>query len=203
MEFEKVSDSSLQTTANYSDTFQYVRETLLKAGGKLKKENLQDGLLEAAWRYGLNPFGLRVTIQFRTLDDNTIELNVKGGFKDSFDTTGAGQKKAMEIIRAIQGITAPEAADQPPRMGSDSVMNRGKSKVMAGILAVLLGGLGAHKFYIGSWGLGLAYLISSFVIPGLAMVIALVEGIRYFMLNENDFNEKYNYCQIKPFELKW
>lgn len=30
-----------------------------------------------------------------------------------------------------------------------------KSKVVAGLLGILLGGIGAHKFYLGRWGMGL------------------------------------------------
>ncbi len=207
MDFEKVSDTTLRTQGSYQECYDFVKNALLSAGGKMKKDSLQDGKLEAAWRYGINPFGLRVTVQFRTVEDNTIEINFRGGFKDSFDTTGAGQKKATEIINSVMGRTAgtetSAGADMPPRMGSDSQMNRGKTKILAGLLAIFLGGFGAHKFYIGSWGLGLAYLASCFVIPGFSAVIAIVEAIRYFLLSEEDFNAKYNYCEIKPFEFKW
>ena len=34
-----------------------------------------------------------------------------------------------------------------------------KSKLTAGLLAIFLGGLGVHKFYMGSWGWGLIYLL--------------------------------------------
>ena len=35
----------------------------------------------------------------------------------------------------------------------------GRNKIVAGILAILLGGFGAHKFYLGKIGLGILYLL--------------------------------------------
>ena len=63
-----------------------------------------------------------------------------------------------------------------------------KSKVTAGVLALLLGGIGIHKFYMGAWGWGLVYIVFFWTwIPALA---ALVEGIRYLTLSDADFQRK-------------
>ncbi|MDR1958512.1 MAG: TM2 domain-containing protein [Planctomycetaceae bacterium] len=43
----------------------------------------------------------------------------------------------------------------------------GKSKVAAGLLALILGRFGAHKFYHGSWGWGLVYLVPLLILPGM------------------------------------
>ena len=34
-----------------------------------------------------------------------------------------------------------------------------KNRVAAGVLAILLGGIGAHKFYLGQSGQGILYLL--------------------------------------------
>ncbi len=205
VEYKKINDNTLSTDAPYQDVFNHIKSVIVSAGGAIKKENEQSGTLEGAWRYGVNPWGLRVTVQFRTVEDSIIELHVKGGFKDSFDVTGKGTKKAREIINFILGReSVPEnSTSSPPRLGEESVANRGKSKVLTGILALIVGGTGAHKFYLGSWGIGLIYLISNLLLPGVAMVIGLVEAIRYFTLSDNGFDEKYNYAALQPFELKW
>jgi TM2 domain-containing membrane protein YozV len=58
------------------------------------------------------------------------------------------------------------------------------------VLALLVGGLGAHKFYLGRTGAGIAYLLFSWTfIPS---VIAFVEGIVYLTMAPEDFNAKYN-----------
>lgn len=75
-----------------------------------------------------------------------------------------------------------------------------KSKVTAGILALILGGFGVHKFYTGAWGWGLIYLLFCWTyLPGIA---ALVEGIRYLTLSDSDFSNKLKEAN-GPFALIW
>ena len=65
-----------------------------------------------------------------------------------------------------------------------------KSKAVAGILAILLGGIGAHKFYLGRWGWGIIYLL--FCWTYIPSIIGLIEGIVYLVSNENDFARKHD-----------
>lgn len=75
-----------------------------------------------------------------------------------------------------------------------------KYKVTAGILAILLGGLGIHKFYVGAWGWGIVYIVCCWTfIPG---IVALVEGIRYLTLSDSEFQEKAAACR-GPFAFLW
>lgn len=65
-----------------------------------------------------------------------------------------------------------------------------KSKTTAGILGILLGCFGAHKFYLGKTGMGILYLVFSWTgIPG---IIGFIEGIKYLVMSEDEFNAKYN-----------
>jgi len=60
-----------------------------------------------------------------------------------------------------------------------------KSKVVAGVLGILLGGLGIHRFYMGHIGLGIVYLLLCWTgIPG---VLGLIEGIMYLVKDESEF----------------
>lgn len=74
-----------------------------------------------------------------------------------------------------------------------------KSNVVAGLLALFLGGFGIHKFYLGSTGMGVLYLLLTlfggllFFIPNLILgIVILVEAIMYFVCDNQKFNEKYN-----------
>lgn len=61
-----------------------------------------------------------------------------------------------------------------------------KDKTTAGLLAIFLGGLGAHKFYLGKPGQGILYLLFCWTyIPG---ILGLIEGIKYLTKNERDFH---------------
>lgn len=77
-----------------------------------------------------------------------------------------------------------------------------KSKVTAGLLAIFLGGLGIHKFYLGFTGPALVFLLVNTVgflitwilafIPNFALgVIAFVEGIIYLTKSDEEFHQLY------------
>lgn len=64
-----------------------------------------------------------------------------------------------------------------------------KNRVTAGLLAILLGGLGIHKFYLGQSGQGVLYLLFCWTfIPAL---IGFIEGIMYLSMSEAEFQNKY------------
>nr|WP_044746678.1 MULTISPECIES: TM2 domain-containing protein [unclassified Anoxybacillus] len=65
-----------------------------------------------------------------------------------------------------------------------------KNKVVAGLLAILLGGLGIHKFYLGKLGQGILYLLFSWT--GIPSIIGFIEGIVYLVKSDEEFNRKYN-----------
>ena len=63
-----------------------------------------------------------------------------------------------------------------------------KSRTAAGILGILLGGLGIHKFYLGKAGLGIVYLLFSWTfIPAL---VGFIEGIIYLTQDDATFAAK-------------
>ena len=88
-------------------------------------------------------------------------------------------------------------------VGSSSSGSTGeKSKLTAGLLAIFLGGLGIHKFYLGYTGPGLVYLLFNTVgwavtwllagLPNFALgVIALIEGIIYLTKSDEEFEQIY------------
>lgn len=66
-----------------------------------------------------------------------------------------------------------------------------KSKQMAGILALFLGGLGVHHFYLGNSAKGMLYLL--FCWTAIPMFLSFFQAIGLFLMNEKKFNAMYNY----------
>lgn len=71
-----------------------------------------------------------------------------------------------------------------------------KDKTNAAILALLLGGIGAHKFYLGSIGVGILYLVFSFTfIPAL---LGFIDFIVLALMDKDEFNRRYNGANMLP-----
>ena len=68
-------------------------------------------------------------------------------------------------------------------------------KVTAGILALLLGGIGVHKFYLGYTTEGIIMILLLFC--GISPIIGLVEGIIYLTKSDPEFYWTYEAAQ-KP-----
>ncbi len=69
-------------------------------------------------------------------------------------------------------------------------LGNGKNKLVAGILGILLGGIGIHKFYLGKIGQGILYLL--FFWTAIPAIIGIIEGILYLIMPEAEFNRKFN-----------
>lgn len=79
-----------------------------------------------------------------------------------------------------------------------------KSKVAAALLALFLGDLGIHRFYLGETGMGILYLflgligaLTALIGIGLFFLIVLciicfIDFIRYLVMSDEKFDRKYN-----------
>lgn len=77
-----------------------------------------------------------------------------------------------------------------------------KNKTAAGLLAIFLGGIGVHKFYLGFTGPGLVFLLVNTIgwaitwiflfIPNIVLgIIAFIEGIIYLTKSDEEFEKLY------------
>lgn len=64
-------------------------------------------------------------------------------------------------------------------------------RVLAGVLGILFGGLGIHRFVLGDTTGGILRIVITVVTCGLGNLIGLVEGIIYLTKNDADFIETY------------
>ena len=65
-----------------------------------------------------------------------------------------------------------------------------EKKLAAGILGILIGGLGIHKFYLGYTKEGIIQILLSFAC-GIGALIGLIEGILYLTKSDQDFVATY------------
>ncbi len=65
----------------------------------------------------------------------------------------------------------------------------GKNKVVAGLLALFLGGIGVHKFYLGKGIQGILYLV--FCWTFIPAIFGFVEGLNYLLMSEKTFFQRY------------
>lgn len=88
---------------------------------------------------------------------------------------------------------------------------RHKSSIIAGLLAIFLWPVGAHKFYNGSWGWGIIYIViivAAWVNPNPNLgilwisefILALIQGI-WWLANPVYYHRKYN--ETSPSSMKW
>jgi len=64
-------------------------------------------------------------------------------------------------------------------------------KMVAGLLGILLGAWGIHKFYLGMTMPGILQIVITIVTCGVGGIIGLIEGIIYLTKSDEDFHEMY------------
>lgn len=97
----------------------------------------------------------------------------------------------MKTIMSTDPYSSP--ASPPPPAGSP--VPGSEKKLVAGLLGILLGGLGVHKFYLGYTKEGLIMLLVTLCTCGFGGVvmgpIGLIEGILYLTRTDGDFVNTY------------
>lgn len=73
----------------------------------------------------------------------------------------------------------------------------GKSRITAALLALFLGGLGVHKFYLGVPKVGVIYLLvcllGSLVVVGpiVVTVLCIIDVVQYLRCSDEEFEQTY------------
>jgi TM2 domain-containing membrane protein YozV len=67
----------------------------------------------------------------------------------------------------------------------------GQKKMLAGILGIVLGWAGAHRFVLGDTTGGIIRLVISIFTCGAGGLIGLIEGIIYLTKSDADFQKTY------------
>ncbi|MFN4316631.1 TM2 domain-containing protein [Acinetobacter parvus] len=119
---------------------------------------------------------------------------------DLFEWRGAIPiKEGLEIDYELN--ESGQAINVYPSLATTTVeQKKEKTKFALIILTLFLGGFGGHKFYVGSWGWGIVYLVLSVLyIP---LILSFIEFVRYCFLSEQEINEKVRKLN-GPFSWLW
>lgn len=94
-----------------------------------------------------------------------VKCGVQAGMGANFCPNCANQTAPGAAVCTSCGV----ALAQP-------IMGEQKSKMVAGLLGIFLGGLGIHNFYLGNTGKGIAQIVLNFCC-GIGAIWGLIEGI--------------------------
>ena len=64
-------------------------------------------------------------------------------------------------------------------------------KVLAGIMGILFGGFGIHKFILGYTKEGILQIVISLVTCGIGSIVGFIEGIIYLTKSDEEFFQTY------------
>lgn len=108
--------------------------------------------------------------------------------KDESCQSGANNNSSMVFCRGCSNELHESARSCPQCGAMQKVSTTKKNKVVAGLLALFLGGFGIHRFYLGQWS-GILYIL--FCWTFIPQLIALVEGIQFLCMSQEEWDEKY------------
>lgn len=121
--------------------------------------------------------------------------------EEAFDKAKDAAKEAAGEAKEAAGDFADEAKKTANEFseGVKDTLNAENKKMLAGILAIILGALGIHKFILGYQKEGIIMLVISVVlgiftcgIGASAMgIVGLIEGIIYLTKSDEEFYNTY------------
>lgn len=100
-------------------------------------------------------------------------------------------KKSVEDAAEKVGNEAKKAANEFKEGWNEVTHSQENKKMIAGILGILIGSLGIHKFILGYTQEGIIQIIITVVTCGLGGVIGLIEGIIYLTKSDEEFYQTY------------
>ncbi|MAP81673.1 MAG: hypothetical protein CL526_11365 [Aequorivita sp.] len=86
---------------------------------------------------------------------------------------------------------AKKSANEFTESWNQATHGQENKKILAGVLAIVIGSLGIHKFILGYTKEGIIQLVITFVTCGIGGIIPLIEGIIYLTKTDEEFYQTY------------
>lgn len=104
-----------------------------------------------------------------------------------FDST----KKRIDEAADNFEQQAKHTANEFKEGWNQATQTQENKKILAGILAIVIGSLGVHKFILGYTQEGIIQIVISIVTCGIGGIIPLIEGIIYLTKSDEEFYQTY------------
>jgi TM2 domain-containing membrane protein YozV/RNA polymerase subunit RPABC4/transcription elongation factor Spt4 len=117
-------------------------------------------------------------------------VNQSTRLETGYGDRGENQKYCVDCGALIyrQAEICPDCGAAQPTLGG-GLGARDSDQVAAGLLAILLGGFGVHKFYQGNTRNGVLYLC--FFWTAIPALLGLIEGILMLVADEEEYRGKW------------
>ncbi len=86
---------------------------------------------------------------------------------------------------------AKQSANEFREGWNQATHNQENKKMLAGILAIVIGSLGIHKFILGYTQEGIIQIVITIVTCGIGGIVPLIEGIIYLTKTDEEFYQTY------------
>lgn len=127
------------------------------------------------------------------IDPTTTECKFCGEKLTVQQMAQQSQPQQVYVQQPQPQVVIQQGAPQPIYVSGINPSWPIKSKVVAGVLGILIGGFGIHKFYLGKIGMGILYLC--FCWTGIPAFVGFIEGIIYLCSSDENFQLK-NHVRI-------
>ncbi|HSS22722.1 MAG TPA: TM2 domain-containing protein [Pyrinomonadaceae bacterium] len=112
---------------------------------------------------------------------------------------GAANDDTAQYCTTCQTPLTPVAAGYQPMQSVNPGQNQmvdwkalgADKKLVAGLLGILVGGFGVHKFVLGYTTEGIIQIVITFLTCGIGSIVGLVEGIIYLTKSDEEFVRTY------------
>ena len=79
---------------------------------------------------------------------------------------------------------------------SQQPMRPESKRIVAGVLALLIGSLGVHKFILGYTREGIIQIVITVITCGVGSIVSFIEGIIYLTKSDEEFYQTYQANRI-------
>lgn len=111
-------------------------------------------------------------------ENNNLGDDLKKGVDQAADAAKEFAHEAKE--------TANDFANE-----AKEIVNTENKKMLAGILGIVLGSFGVHKFVLGYTKEGIIQIVITLITCGAAGLLGFIEGIIYLTKSDEDFYQTY------------